>query len=957
MQLLCPILIGRDAVVDDLVGVIASAQAGSGAMQLVLGEAGVGKTRLVEHIAGLARERGLCTMRGRAVEVELPGALRPFTEALTAAVRAYGAPTGPHFEPFRPLLAGLVPEWTGDAPPDAVPLVFVAEGILRFLRHMGDGRGALLVVEDAHWADPDSVAVLEYLADHLSGEPVAVMVTLRGDGPWATVDWAARLVASRAATPVPLRPLAPDDIRRMIRGCLGEDPPDALVEAVARRADGLPFLVEELLAGLADAGGLVATGDGWRVDGQRLRPAVPATLAVSVGRRLHSIGSTASAVIAAAAVLGTVFDWRLLAAMAGVDELAVSAALRAARDGQLVAATTDGFHFRHALSREAVLADLTPPERARLAGIGLAELTRQHGELDGETAALAANLALRAEDRHQAAEWYLYAGRRRLAAGKISDAVRALERCCALATEPRQELAGTVELLGALVLAGRNDQVFAIGNPLIDSGQSGVDDAIRARLLLLLARAAVSAADWPAAAGHLTALQGLPAIADPLVSAQVAALRAALAYGQHRFDDAISAAGEALSRAAPLDAPAIEVAAHLIVGRSRRLRDFEAAEESLRAAQRIAAGHGLPAEARIASFELAELHYIRTGDNAALRQVRDDAAQSGAFALVGLADLQLAVALAVRHRIDDALDAVARIAADAHRYRLDGLISSALVVRGFCHAVRGQTVEVSTIAAELERRTVHDREHRSYLWGYVRLVRALAADDLDAASEAAEQARQLLVDNTSHVLGMWVLLRTCSGWSADDAVRTAGLTAAMQPLCLAAVVAARAVDLGRGGAIEAALHTYGQVERILADAPWCRHVFRHLVAGAARADGWRFPPEWMAESADFFASEGLFALARAANTWLRAAGVPAPTAGPPRDRTPPALRAYTLTDRETDVALLLLGGLTNKQIAERLRLSPRTVEKYVERLFQKTAVTSRAALVALALSPPESAAP
>ena len=98
----------------------------------------------------------------------------------------------------------------------------------------------------------------------------------------------------------------------------------------------------------------------------------------------------------------------------------------------------------------------------------------------------------------------------------------------------------------------------------------------------------------------------------------------------------------------------------------------------------------------------------------------------------------------------------------------DGLVTSSLVVRGFCHATRGRVDEVRAIVADLDRRTTHDREHRSYLWAYVRLVLALSRDDLDAAFQAAEQARLLLIDTTSHALGMrfsLIILMTVQGFT------------------------------------------------------------------------------------------------------------------------------------------------------------------------------------------------
>ena len=154
----------------------------------------------------------------------------------------------------------------------------------------------------------------------------------------------------------------------MVAACLGgARVPGQLAEFVRAHSDGNPFLVEELLAGVVASGELrlrrrltgPATG--------ALTPTVPASLGESIRRRLTGLDPTARRVVGAAALLGRRFEWELLPGIAEVDGRAVVDGLRRAVDAQLVEVEGSGFRFRHALTREAVLADLLPPDR-RAAG-------------------------------------------------------------------------------------------------------------------------------------------------------------------------------------------------------------------------------------------------------------------------------------------------------------------------------------------------------------------------------------------------------------------------------------------------------------------------------------------------------------------------------------------------------------------------------------------------------------
>jgi DNA-binding CsgD family transcriptional regulator len=128
---------------------------------------------------------------------------------------------------------------------------------------------------------------------------------------------------------------------------------------------------------------------------------------------------------------------------------------------------------------------------------------------------------------------------------------------------------------------------------------------------------------------------------------------------------------------------------------------------------------------------------------------------------------------------------------------------------------------------------------------------------------------------------------------------------------------------------------------------WYRHYARRLAAEAALTDGWGEPLDWLREAAAFFAARGEQPVAAACRALLRQAGAPVPRTGPAA-AVSANLRALGVTVREADVLALVTEGLTNRELAARLHLSPRTVEKHVASLLTKTGCRRRAQLAGYA---------
>jgi predicted ATPase len=220
-------------------------------------------------------------------------------------------------------LTGLVPDWetsvsSGIAAADESP-VLVGEAVVRLLRTLGGDTGCMIVLEDLQWADPETLAVADFLADTLGTERMLCLVTARPTPSHPAGELLDRLRDRRAGVVLGLDPLTTGDSERMVAACLATARAPAELNAfVVEHSDGLPFLVEELLAGVVASGALVFRDGEWRTK-RRPTPAIPSSLAGSVRSRLRAFDRVGWRVLAAAAVLGRRFDWELLPGVAGVD--------------------------------------------------------------------------------------------------------------------------------------------------------------------------------------------------------------------------------------------------------------------------------------------------------------------------------------------------------------------------------------------------------------------------------------------------------------------------------------------------------------------------------------------------------------------------------------------------------------------------------------------------------------
>jgi DNA-binding CsgD family transcriptional regulator/tetratricopeptide (TPR) repeat protein len=972
--ILCPTLLGRDEERERLTAALTAAGSDCGSATLVLGDAGMGKSRLVSELRGLALDQGFTVLVGRAVQAETPIPFRPLAEGLLGAFRATGPPSLASLQPVHGALGRLVPEWReDDTGVGDVSLVLVAEAMLRVLRVLARSRGCLLILEDIHWADPETLAVLEYLADNVSSERVLCTATVRTDEPSPALLLARSLAARRVASIVELTRLGRADVERVAEACLGSSAlPGDLIEPLHTWADGVPFLVEELLAAWVDAGALTKGPSGWLLRSP-VGPVVPPTFAQTVWQRVTGLASDGQAVLTAAAVLGRHFDASLLAAVTGLSDATLMAVLRRCVAAQLIVDRAgDGradFALRHALTREAILGQLLAPERAELSRRALHAVEEAYPTLHGNWLDLAGDLAQAGGDFDRAARLLAMAARRALARGALASAEALLVRARGL-VGPNVDITTSVDELLTEVLSasGKVEAALDAGERLLATLRAQPATASRqAEVHLRLARALLASRTWASATDQLDRARRLAhGSSGDVLAARVDALAAHVALGEGRLEDAEALARSALAAAEADGIPEVACEALEVIGRRMRRSDLREAETAFERSLSIAEAHGLMVWRIRALQELASIDVVTSRRLDRLTAAREIAEQAGALAAVAVVDLHIATVLAFRFEVQEGLVVARRCADAARRLKLGGLVlpmaqarqallPMALVRQAQCHAVSGNAEEMEACISEALALAGGDPEVSAGIWGQCRATLSLLRENRAQALRELDIGEGFVRDRPTALLWVFRGIRAllCALESRDGEAARAELSASgltTLPHHRAFLGYCEAVGLGRSGRPAEAANAFAAGRRAMAEAggeQGTGYLALRLVAQAAVEDEWGDPVQWLREAEDFFEGSGHDRVASACRSLLAKAGAPRRRRGV--GEVPPALASLGVSDREHEVLALVAGRLSNREIAARMYLSPRTVDKHVQHLLAKTGLHSRAELSDLAV--------
>ncbi|MFI9009803.1 AAA family ATPase [Actinosynnema sp. NPDC053489] len=971
-------LVARSREMTRLRAALDDAARGQAGAILLAGDAGVGKTRLVDELSATAGDALVLT--GRCLDVGETGLpYLPFTEAL-GHVRQAGlldVAARPALRLLLPELAlpagrdggatvsGLPSHLVGRRPEQDVGQLQLFDAVHGLLGELAEGRPVLLVLEDLHWADASTRYLLSFLLSRLRSQRLLVVGTYRSDDLHRSHPLRPllnELVRLPTVRRLDLTPLSAIDARSFV-AALADDLPDDLVLEVAERSDGNPFFAEELIA-------VAACGD----------REVPWTLAEVLLTRIERLSPDGQRVVRVASVGGRSVRHDLLRDVAGMDDVALDAALReAVQNHVLLVDRAEVYAFRHALLRETVYNDLLPGERVRLHAAYADRLASSDHR--GAAAALAHH-SLESHDLARALRASVDAGQEAQAAGAPAESLRHLEQALKLwhAVPAAQRPPGLTELSllrgasWAAGTAGQPERAIAFartGTTAVDETDpegaaemwrrfaqalqvvDGTDDekyhAVEEAWWLVRDRPASPARAWVLAV-WAASLRNDRKYAE-------ARRRAEMAVADGRAAGADSAVADALTTLGLLEEPDGEV---------RRAREH------------LTAAVACAMEADAVNTELRAryflgLHHYDLGELAEAGRVFDEGvARAKATGLTWSSfGLELRILQVLTRYYRGEWDGAAT-AAEPPGLRVSSTVSARLAAAGTHVAVsRGEFEQAERMIRELRADWHRDLQIALITGGTgaeLALWRGrpeLAVDRVrDAISWSRKEGEWVLAGIRLAALGVAGQAelaararRRKDGAAEEEAVR-AGRELAEYARTTAELGLPRSGELGpegrawllRAAAEESRLTGPGDPARwrravdgfgfgAVFEQAVCRWRLAEALLGADRRDEAAVELRLAGAVADELGAtplrEALDLVARRARVALREVD--------PRDRVDP------FTPRERSVLELVALGRTNRQVGEELYISEKTVSVHLSRIMAKLGASRRAEAVATAL--------
>jgi DNA-binding CsgD family transcriptional regulator/tetratricopeptide (TPR) repeat protein len=968
-----PVLIGREQELTRLAAALARAAAGEPGVVLVAGEAGVGKSRLLQVAFDPATVGdGARVLSGGCVELGGEGLpFVPLVECLRALVRT----TVPDeldglLGPARSELGRFLPELSepsahdGPAPDRGTAQLF--ELILGVLGRLGRQRPLVLIFEDLHWADRSTLELVAFLVRQLQDAAVLLVLTYRSDevdrrsalrpllSGWERLRGVERLELGR---------FDQAEVTAQVTAILGRAPDPGLVDVVFDRSEGNAFFVEEVLRALNEG----ATAED-----------IAFSLRELLLARAERLSDSAQRVLRIAAVAGRTVSEALLAQVAREDGARLFDALREAVDSSLLVVdhTGRGYAFRHALTRDAVYQDLLPGERVQLHTAYAEALEREPGLAgDGSVAATLAAHWYAAHDLPRALVASVRAGREAMASYAPAEARRHLERALEVwYSVPDAERLTDADEVELSTLAGQA------------AAASGDDDRALALYELALARLDRTAHPERAAliaerrafslrmrgedgAGIAVLEDALSWLSDEPSPARATVL-ATLAGSLMRLGDtrAPDVARAALDAARAADVRPQEASALVTLGATAGyLEDADEGERASREGLRIALQISDHDEALRAYANLSDLLEARGAHQAAADTAREGlelAERVGRRRSVGVFLIGNLVEPLLRLGEWDEVEELIR---QTLPLASGGVFSASLLeVLGQLMTYRGNPDEAADCVRQARRHLGASREPQfTHSLAHIEAEAHRLRGDLAAAASAVVDGLHHL-SVTWSVRYAWPLIWLGRRIEADQAIRARDRgDAAPQPFMdgvappaigqLPAAGAYRAMAVAEqhrrdGAAGVDQWATSVEAWEATGDV-WPLAYARFRLAEALCSDGAVRPAaeplRAAAATAERLAARPLLddvrALARRARIPLDAAA-PVPVDEPPETSPTP----FGLTEREHEVLALLAAGRSNGQIARELFISPKTASVHVSNILAKLGVGGRIEAAAVA---------
>jgi class 3 adenylate cyclase/tetratricopeptide (TPR) repeat protein len=580
-------MIGRDRELGGARSQLEQLTRGTGQAMGVLGEAGLGKSRLLAELKAAAKRDGLLDeigwLEARALSYETGAPYAPFTRMMRehfgldtaqgeeryAAVASGVAEVAPHrvglIAPYLAHALGVdVPEENNAAvaylsPPDLRAKVDGA--IIDWIESLAEQRPLVLVLEDMHWSDPASLDVSKALlevTDRASLMLIGLLRPRRSEGAWSFHELASRDFAHRYSSHQ-LAPLDDDAGRALIENLLHiEGMTDELRDLILSRADGNPLYVEELIRTLIDRGELVEEEDGFVLRSEVEKIAVPETLQGVLNARLDQLDETTRRVAQTAAVLGRELAFDTLASvyepLADVNK-GISELMRRGLVREVARLPARKLAFKHVLMRDAAYESLLLKTRRELHKSTAEVLLK----IAPDDAALIAHHYVSARERDLALPHLLTAGDRAAAAYANEDAKSLLGQAVDIAVELEDsDLARRAfEALGEVYkLTGEADEALKHFDRMLEFATKHGDGSMQASahnkrgFVYLMMFADVDKGDAELHKG----MEVAEAAECKIGQAEASMIQCAVCTSQARFDDAYSYLDKAVQLGRDLDA-------------------------------------------------------------------------------------------------------------------------------------------------------------------------------------------------------------------------------------------------------------------------------------------------------------------------------------------------------------------------------------------------------------------
>ena len=464
--------VGRESEGSTIRAVIDRARTGHGSVVMLWDGPGVGKTRLAMEMAEYASRVGFRCSVGHCYERDEPFPYLPIVEIIENNIARAAS-----LDDYRRRLGDTLAELAQIAPslrrvfpdlprplelPPAQQRGYLLQSVTEALARAARLRPQLLVLEDLHWADESTLALLIYMANRIAKVPAVIIGTYRSgysDTNPALVRTLEELIRI-GVRPQKLGGLSKDAVAQMLHGLSRREAPESLLSVIFEESQGYPFFVEEVYRHLIEEGKVFDAAGQFRTDIKIDEIDVPENVRLIISRRLERLDENEKRALAAAAVIGRSFSFQLLTAVSRIDVDELFTVIEKAQQMGLIASSSEGperpFTFGHELVRQTLLAGISIPRRQRLhARVADAIELVYPGAVNERVGEITDHLRKAGSfvDRQKLVRWLTLAGKSALKAAAFEEARRNFQSALShkRAVDPRQR-AG---LLASLAMAER----------------------------------------------------------------------------------------------------------------------------------------------------------------------------------------------------------------------------------------------------------------------------------------------------------------------------------------------------------------------------------------------------------------------------------------------------------------------------------------------------------------------